>query len=222
MLREAWTRIIRAEDYETHMAAVGQAQATAKLVAEYFQFARMAKGTRILFLGAGTGQMFDYVTPDFLRPYRTTFADINAGYLKWLTQRLKVTEGLHYSTTVDDVEQTQLKPGAALVIAVLLLEHVNWRKAVATMCTLSQEMVLVVVQQNPMDMKTAMTPGRAKTGTMKILHELQPTLISAQELQKAFQLQDFVPSYTAERIAADGKKMVALGFEKRHRRSARS
>jgi hypothetical protein len=214
MLREAWTRIIRAEDYETHMAAVGQAQATAKLVAEYFQFARLAKGTRILFLGAGTGQMFDYVTPDFLRPYRTTFADINAGYLKWLTQRLKVTEGLHYSTTVDDVEQTQLKPGAALVIAVLLLEHVNWRKAVATMCTLSQEMVLVVVQQNPEGMKTALTPNRAAMGTMKIFQEVHPVLIPRKELQEAFLTEGFAPKYAAERTAAHGKKMVALGFEK--------
>jgi hypothetical protein len=33
-LREAWTRFVAAEDYETHMAAIGQAQANASLVAE--------------------------------------------------------------------------------------------------------------------------------------------------------------------------------------------
>ena len=65
-LRDAWANLIRAEDYEAHMAAVGQAQANAHLVADYFLQAPLLPGARILFLGAGTGQVFDYVSPAFL------------------------------------------------------------------------------------------------------------------------------------------------------------
>ena len=36
-LHDAWSRTITAEDYEAHMAAIGQAQANAALVAEYLQ-----------------------------------------------------------------------------------------------------------------------------------------------------------------------------------------
>jgi hypothetical protein len=35
-LRDPWKNSIRAEDYDAHMAAVGQAQANALLVADYF------------------------------------------------------------------------------------------------------------------------------------------------------------------------------------------
>jgi hypothetical protein len=43
-LREAWTNLIQAADYEVHMASVGQAQANAKQVEEYFLAARLARG----------------------------------------------------------------------------------------------------------------------------------------------------------------------------------
>lgn len=65
------------------MAAVGQAQANAKLVAEYFLNQQMETEATVLFMGAG-GQMFEFVPPSFLLPYQTTFADIHSGYLKWL------------------------------------------------------------------------------------------------------------------------------------------
>lgn len=68
-LCEAWTTIILAEDYEAHMAAAGQAQANAKLVAEYLAAQAPQEGASLLFLGAGTGQMFDIVQPTILFPY---------------------------------------------------------------------------------------------------------------------------------------------------------
>ncbi len=62
-LREAWTTIIQAEDYDAHMCAVGQAQANAGLVLELFRERPPHRGAKILFAGAGTGQMFDFVAP---------------------------------------------------------------------------------------------------------------------------------------------------------------
>jgi len=211
-LREAWTTIIQAKDYETHMAAVGQAQANAELVAEYLASQPPGKGASLLFLGAGTGQMFDFISSKIFLPYQTTFADINAGYLEHLAERLRRVEGLRYTTVVDDVEKTRLTPGFHTVLAVLLLEHVDWRKAVSTIAGLAAERALVVIQENPGTLATAITPTHEITGTMKIFVEVHPGLIPRDELAAEFARHSFKPSYSAEKIVADNKKMLAFGF----------
>lgn len=213
-LREAWTSIIRPEDYEAHMAAVGQAQANAKLVTEYFQQQALEAGATVLFMGAGTGQMFDFVSPAFLRPYRTTFADIHPGYLKRLEQRLRSAEGLRYATVVDDVERTALSGTFNLVVAVLLLEHVPWRKAVGVMCRLAMKKVFVVIQENPPELPTSLTPNRRIPGSMNIFSEIHPTLIPRQALLDEFRSYGFQACYSAERSVADDKKMLAISFGK--------
>jgi|SRR5579864_665736 len=209
-LREAWTTIVRPDDYETHMATIGQAQANAKLVEEYFANAPLNAGDSILVMGAGTGQMFNFVSHEFLLPYQTTFSDINAAYLKWLSERLKNAENLRFETVVDDVEQSQLTKTFSLVLAVLVLEHVDWRKAVATLCRLSGNAVFVVIQENPPNLPGAYTPNRP--GTMKIFAEVHPTLIPSAQLEAEFNSHAFRKNYAAERTVADGKKMIALGF----------
>lgn len=207
-LREAWTEIIRPDDYEAHMAAVGQAQANAELVAEYLRAQALTPGISLLFVGAGTGQMFDFVSSELLLPFKVTFADINASYLERLTARL----GLRYETIVDDLEHSALAPAFDVVLAVLVLEHVDWRKAVSTMCALAVQKVFVVIQQNPPDLPSAMTPDKQVPGTMKIFTEIHPTLIPASELEAEFRRHSFAREYDSHRVVSDNKKMVALGF----------
>ena len=211
-LRDAWSNFIRAEDYEAHMAAVGQAQANALLVAEYFAAAPPQPGAEILFLGAGTGQMFDFVSPAFLAPYRTTFADINPAYFGRLSERLSPFKDLRYRTVEDDVEQTALQPGFGLVAAVLLLEHVDWRKAVNTIARLSVGKALVVLQKNPESLLSAMTPDREVPGTMNLFREIHPELVPQLALQEEFRALGFVLTHQAEKIVADRKRMIATGF----------
>jgi hypothetical protein len=69
-LREIWISQVEPDDYETHMAAIGQAQANARLVCDLFEAAGVAKGSRVLIAGAGTGQMFDYLPHGFFDGYR--------------------------------------------------------------------------------------------------------------------------------------------------------
>jgi 2-polyprenyl-3-methyl-5-hydroxy-6-metoxy-1,4-benzoquinol methylase len=211
-LRTAWVSQIKAEDYEAHMAAVGQAQANAALVRDYFLARPPARGAALLFVGAGTGQMLEFVSPDFLRSYGTTFADINADYLQRLKTRLSVVEGLEFETVTDDVEHSRLQPGFDTVLAILVLEHVDWCKAVATMCALATREVFVITQENPPALATAVTPDRAVAGTMSVFREVHPTLVPRAELTEEFARRSFVPAYDAEKIVADEKKMVALGF----------
>src|SRR4051812_33774201 len=107
-LREAWASV-NAGDYDAHMAAVGQAEANAHLVRRVLADHPPA-GPRLVFAGAGTGQMFDYVSPDFLRPFEVTFTDISRPLLARLAQRLRdvAPDWSAHREAVDDVEDTRL------------------------------------------------------------------------------------------------------------------
>lgn len=204
--------MVQAKDYEAHMAAVGQAQANAQLVAEYLVAEPPAAGASLLFLGAGTGQMFDFVSPTVFLPYQMTFADINGAYLQCLVERLRRVEGLRYTTVVDDVEKTSLISGFHTVLAVLLLEHVDWRQGVSTTAGLANERAFVVIQENPATLTTAITPRSEIPGTMKIFTEVHPALIPRGELVGEFASHGFAVTYSAEKTVANDKKMLSLGF----------
>jgi hypothetical protein len=80
-LRRAWTRIVTPEDYEEHMARIGQAQAGADLTRYLIGSACLAHGARIVIAGAGTGQALDFLDPALLQPFRLTFTDLSARFL---------------------------------------------------------------------------------------------------------------------------------------------
>jgi hypothetical protein len=101
--RDLWAGHITAEDYERHMAATGQPQANADLLAELFRDSPPAPGARILFAGAGTGQYFDHFSSAGLAPYRPIFTDLNPRFLDRLAARLAC------QTLVDDIEAPRVE-----------------------------------------------------------------------------------------------------------------
>src|SRR5438045_2988373 len=128
-LRRAWTEIITAEDYEEHMASIGQAQAAAELTHRLIQSASLRPGSRITIAGAGTGQMFDFLALGVFGPHRLTCADLNPVFLARLRERLE-RHGLEAEILEDDIERTALTPRPDLLLATLLLEHIAWPRGV--------------------------------------------------------------------------------------------
>jgi hypothetical protein len=57
-----------------------------------------------------------------------------------------------------------------------------------------------------------MTPGRQVPGSMKIFTEIHPELVPVVELEFEFVSHNFQRSYSAHKIVADGKRMLALSF----------
>lgn len=196
---------IRADDYETHMAAAGQAPANAELVSECL---RNAPAGAVLVAGAGTGQMFDYLDPATFDRFQTTFTDINPAYLDVLASRLPANT--QAETVVDDIEDSRVAGPFALAMAVLVLEHVAWRRAVRTLCRLAPR-VFVVIQQNP--------PGAAMVqppvGTVAVLLEVPPHAVPREELEAQFARHGFALARESGRTAAGGKRMVGLEFAER-------
>jgi hypothetical protein len=202
-LRAVWRDHIRTEDYERHMAANGQAQANASLLQDLFLNYAPPLGARVLFAGAGAGQCFDYLPTNLLGRYRTTFADISPVYLDRLSQRVT---GVDYSTVVDDIEDSRLAGPFDLAIVILVLEHVDWRRAVDCL-TRQAARVFTVIQQNPAEL-----PASRLEGTLAVLEEVPPTLVDPAALIGAFDARAFRCYRTDRRAVAGGKTMLALDF----------
>jgi len=213
-LRRAWTEIIQANDYDDHMAAVGQAQANARLVLRFLAENSFAPDSRIIFVGAGTGQMLDFIPADALLGFSTVFTDINVNYLAVLRSRLQQSgkTPARFGIIVDDLENSSIRSEFAAVIAVLVLEHLDWRKAIASMGKLGQRM-FVIVQENPPGLSTTMTRGRATFGSMAVFESLDSERIDPEALGKEFASHELALSGKYAEEVLDGKKMVGYQFE---------
>ena len=211
-LREAWTRIVLAGDLDAHMAAVGQAQANAALVETMMTTGPAPQRMTVLFAGAGTGQMFDYVSTSFLTPYRVTFTDINVAFLERLRERLAESH-LQYATVVDDIENSTLTGPFGIAVVVLVLEHVEWQMALDSLVTLQPEIVHLVVQRNPPDLDDAITPGRTLPPSIaRASEKAHPTLIDPDAIDAFLGGRGYGLIRRLEQPVPDDKTMIGLTF----------
>jgi hypothetical protein len=211
--RHAWQEVITVEDYERHMAAVGQVQANASLLEELFRDYAPRLGAQILFAGAGTGQYLDYMPRNQLGLYRTTFADIKPANQARLAGRICAMD---IATVLDDIEDSRLAGPFDLAIAILVLEHTDWRRAVDSL-TRQAARVFTITQVNPPEA----TPNRLQ-GTMTALATVPPTPIDPAALTAAFEVRHFRCYRRTIREVSDGKTMLAMDFLPTENRSRES
>ncbi len=211
-LRRAWTEIVRAEDYDEHMAAVGQAQASAELTGRLLESAALPAGSAVTVVGAGTGQMFDFLPASVFASCRLTFADLNPAFLERLRERLE-PHGLDARLIEDDIERTALAPEMDLLLATLLLEHIDWRRGVEAFATLRPRFCGIILQENPPGMASAVTPGRRVPPSIAAAMEIgHATLVPREGLVAAMAAQGYRCERTEFREVADGKRLAALLF----------
>jgi len=206
-LREAWISAVDPGDYEKHMAAIGQAQANAEHV-EGFVSRCAPPGSRIVIAGAGTGQMFDYITPAVFEGVNCVFSDINQCFLARLRRRWPEAE-----CVADDMEQSSLRGPFDAVCVVLVLEHIDWRKGLNALIGLSPRHLFLVIQRNPPGIDAAVTPSRVLPGTMRLIAELHPALVEPTEIAAHLSGAGYSLLREVARPVADGKTMLGLLFE---------
>jgi hypothetical protein len=213
-LRRAWAQIVTADDYEAHMAAIGQAQAGAELAASLLAAAQAPARSHVVIAGAGTGQMFDFLDAAIWRRYRLTCTDLNPAFLARLKERLD-RYGLEAELVADDFEKTALRAGGDLLLATLLLEHIDWHRGVDVISELRPERCGIVLQENPPGMATAVTPGRTLPASITTALEFgRPTLVPKEEFLRAMSAAGYECTETATRDVADGKRLIALLFRR--------
>jgi hypothetical protein len=206
-LRRAWTEIVTADDYEQHMAAIGQAQAAAGLTRWLVESCRLPKGARIMIAGAGTGQLFDFLDPAFFQPFRLTCSDLNPDFLARLRRRLPV------DAVADDLERTSLSVRPALLLATLLLEHIDWRRGVQAIAGLQPACCGIVMQENPPGMASAVTPGRVVPPTIaEALSAAHIELVPQIDLKARFATLGYRCSKIQSCEVGDGKHLIGLLF----------
>lgn len=211
-LRRAWTGIVTAADYERHMASIGQAQAAATLTRHVLESAALPDGARIVIAAAGTGQMLDYLDPAVLRPYRLTCTDLNPAFLARLEERL-ARAGLQAEVLEDDIENTRLEAAPDLILATLLLEHIDWRRGVEVLAGLRPALCATILQENPPGMESAVTPGRPVPPSLaEAMQEAHPTLVPRGELEAALARAGYRRLQAQAGEVADGKRLAALLF----------
>jgi SAM-dependent methyltransferase len=211
-LRQAWTEIVTADDYDEHMASIGQAQASAALTRCLVELALVPADGSVVVAGAGTGQMFEFVEPGVFRPYRLTCADLNPAFLARLRERLARC-GLQAEILEDDIENTSIEPGPDLLLATLLLEHIGWERGVQAFAALRPAVCAVILQENPAGMSTAVTPGRRLPPSLAKAAEIwHPALVPKEQLIQAMEAEGYSRRETLVREVADGKRLVGLLF----------
>jgi len=211
-LRRAWTQMVTGEDYDQHMAAIGQAQAGADLTSQIFRSAELPAGGCVVIAGAGTGQALDFADAALFRQFRLTFTDLNAAFLARLALRL-AKHGLVATVLEDDIEHTAIEPRPDLLLATLLLEHIDWRRGVAAIAGLCPAACGVIIQENPEGMTSAITPGRQIPPSIAKAFEIaHAILVPREDLVAAFAARGYACTGTWDREVADGKRLVALLF----------
>jgi len=213
-LRQAWTGIVTADDYEQHMAAIGQAQAAAELTIEILRRAPPAPASVVAIAGAGTGQMLDFLDPNLFRPYRLICTDLNASFLDRLRERL-ARHGLEAEILQDDFENSGMYPEMDLLLATLLLEHIDWHRGVTTIGRLRPRQAGIILQENPAGMTSAITPGRAIPPSLaRAAETAHPTLVPRDALIDSMETHGYSRREVMMRAVADEKRLVALQFDR--------
>lgn len=217
-LKESWSQIITVEDYEGHMAEIGQAKANALIVQNFMLELEVKPKDRILFAGAGPGQMFDYIPQKTFGGGHIVFTDINERFLTRLEERAK-QEGLtNFEVVLDDVEDPQVKGPFDLVVLVLVLEHVQWRKALAKLAQLPASAFLIVVQENPVGLASAVSPQRVlRPSLQEAMKGQHAELVDQSELITEMGTVGFTVLKTDRESVADGKTMCGFVFSRASR-----
>ena len=208
-LQAAWSTSVTPEDYEQHMDNIGQAQANAELSARLLQ--PFPQG-RLLVAGAGPGQMLEHGLR--LDRFNLTFTDVNAVFLDRLRTRL-AAQGFGAEAVLDDLTASQLTLQFDAALIVLVLEHVDWRRALHTLARLATHW-LIIIQRNPAGMPTAVTPGVLPPGTMqRFAADCRPHLVPEEDLTAAALGLGYGLEARVEQPVRDGKAMIGLHFQRR-------
>jgi len=210
-VRDAWSGYISADDYDAHMSRNGQAEANARLVTSLL--ARYPPpGKRLLVAGAGTGQWLELAGPA-LAEYRMTCTDINRAFLVRVRERA-ARVGLEVETIADDLEDTRLPEAFDAAVVVLVFEHIDWRRGVASLARLGVERCFVVIQENPAGQESLVTPHREPIGTMRAFTAVHPRLVPREPLAAAFSVGGYSLAGEDAVDVPDGKRMVGAVFQR--------
>ncbi len=136
------------DDYENHMSldSVNQLQTLNTIMKS--QLASYQVRDAII-LGVAGGNGLEHIDPD---KYQTVYGiDINEEYLKKTQERFRNLDGILRCLKIDLISEVYKLPGAAYLIADLLIEYIGYEAFKTVICKASPEYVSCVIQINTDD-----------------------------------------------------------------------
>ncbi len=212
--KDAWLHIVRPAELDTHMAAVGQAEANARIVKKLLGRLPLKRGARLLVHGCGTCQMFDYIDPSLLAHLHMTFADVSEEMLDATRVRLRRLPELTYEVIVDDIESSAIREPFDAVLLAMVLLHVDWRRSLAQMLSLDPRWVMVVEQEQPAGTPIVSASRPVPESIRRFSEIARPELIKRGELIRVMKESGYGVSEICERAVPDGKTMVGYCFRR--------
>jgi len=211
--REAWLDIVEPSDLDCHMASVGQAEANAAIVKEMFTRFPLSPNSKLLIHGCGTCQMFNYVDPSVFGNIDITFADFSPRMLDVARPRLAKFNIASEQVVLDDIECSSLHGTYDAALLVLVLLHVNWKKALENIICLGVSFLCVIEQAQAGTFSMTSTPHVLPS--MRCFNEaIAPVLVSRDELVDFLGERGFSVLWSTEREVPGNKSMVGLVFSR--------
>jgi SAM-dependent methyltransferase len=209
--REAWLDVVHPADLDGHMASVGQAEANAAIVKEMFVRHPLAENEKLLIHGCGTCQMFDYVDLSIFGKSDITFADLSPRMLEVARKRLERFAHSSHKIAVDDIERSNLNDRYDAALLVLVLLHVNWKKALENIIRLGVSSLYIIEQAQRGTF--SMTPTAQLLPSMQRYQEVaSPVLVSPDDLSDFLGRKGIKRMWTTEHRVPGNKSMLGFIF----------
>lgn len=212
--KRAWKSIIPAEDLDKHMAAVGQAQANAKILQKMLIDFPIEPKTNILVPGCGTGQIFDYLDVSLFKDFNLIFSDINKEYLNKLDQRLKKIQKINYKIIEDDIETIKIRNRFDSCIIILLLEHVNWQQVLLNIVHLKIKSIYLIIQKQGKNQHMTTEYKDIPLSIKEFSKLAKSKIILESVLKKYLKKEGFNLLKKYKERVLDNKEMVGIFFSK--------
>ncbi len=215
-LRKAWTETVTPEDYDQHMTNNGQTPANAEILLETLQEWGLPESSELLIVGAGTCHFLEYPVASVLMSLRLILTDISPSFLEYARPRVQASGMLHASLIVDNIEKTTLEGPYDGVVAVLVLEHVEWEAGLLQLTKLAKDRLLIVFQKNASTSQPMLTGHMPVPKTMQVFGgEALPKPVDPEKLTAALAQHGFNVRRTIAKDVAQGKQMIGFLCERR-------
>jgi SAM-dependent methyltransferase len=209
--REAWLDVVHPADLDSHMTSVGQAEVNAAIVKEMFVRYPLSGNARLLIHGCGTCQMFDYVDLSVFGKSDITFADLSPRMLEVAKRRLARFANSSHRIVVDDIESSSLNGRYDAVLLVLVLLHMNWKKALENILSLGVSSLYIIEQSQ--QAAFSMTPTAQVLPSMQRYQEVaSPVLVSPDDLSDFLGRKGIKRMWTTEHRVPGNKSMLGFIF----------
>jgi len=210
--KKAWIEIVKAEDLDNHLKAIGQAEANASLVKEMFK--EFPLNGKLLVPGCGTGQLFDFVSPEDFGKTEFVFTDVNKEFLDKLEERMSRFSHVEFSSRIDDIEESKLKEKFEGILLILLLQHIDWKKGLTQMLSFSPKRLYFIIQEPPENGRAVNTERELPESIREFCKHCSIELVQKKALSGELKKHGFKLLAEYSKSVPDEKRMLALVFER--------